>query len=77
MRLSAGSTSPVSPREAHPSETTLVTDLHAIFDATIHREPGTTDAGLLTGAGAIDAVLAVAAVHVPRLHAGRAARAGG
>jgi hypothetical protein len=47
-----------------------VTDLHVIFDATFHREPGTRDAGLLTGAGAIDAVLAVAAIPVPRLRAG-------
>ena len=44
------------------------TDLHVLDDANPHREPGTTAAGLLTGAGT--AVLAVAAAVLPRLRAG-------
>lgn len=44
------------------------TDLHVPDDANPHREPGTTAAGFLTGAGT--AVLAVAAAVLPRLRAG-------
>jgi hypothetical protein len=43
-------------------------DLHVSDDANPHREPGTTAAGFLTGAGT--AVLAVAAAVLPRLRAG-------
>jgi hypothetical protein len=46
----------------------LPTDLHVSDDANPHREPGTTAAGFLTGAGT--AVLAVAAAVLPRLRAG-------
>jgi hypothetical protein len=44
--------------------------LHVLDDATLHREPGTTTADHLTGAGALAAVLAVAANVFPRLRAG-------
>jgi hypothetical protein len=46
----------------------LPTHLHVSDDANPHREPGTTAAGFLTGAGT--AVLAVAAAVLPRLRAG-------
>jgi hypothetical protein len=46
----------------------LPTDLRVPDDANPHREPGTTAAGFLTGAGT--AVLAVAAAVLPRLRAG-------
>jgi hypothetical protein len=46
------------------------TALHVLDDAILHREPGTTVAGSVTGAGAILAVLAVAAAVFPRLRAG-------
>ncbi len=44
--------------------------LHVADDATLHREPGTTVVDHVTGAGAILAVLAVAAIVFPRLRAG-------
>jgi hypothetical protein len=44
--------------------------LHVLDDATLHREPGTAIADHLTGAGALRAVLAVAATAIPRLRAG-------
>jgi hypothetical protein len=46
------------------------TVLHVVDDATLHREPGTTVADHVTGAGATLAVLAVAATVFPRLRAG-------
>ena len=49
---------------------TAATALHVLDDATLHREPGTTIADHVTGAGATLAVLAVAAVVFPRLRAG-------
>lgn len=51
-----------------PSPHLPSTDLHVPDDANPHREPGTTAAGFLTGAGT--AVLAVAAAVLPRLRAG-------
>ena len=59
-----------------PLETRLLaaslaaTALHVADDATLHREPGTTVADHVTGAGATLAVLAVAAIVFPRLRAG-------
>jgi fermentation-respiration switch protein FrsA (DUF1100 family) len=59
-----------------PHEDTLLaavaaaTALHVLDDATLHREPGTTVADHLIGAGALLAVLAVAAAVFPRLRAG-------
>ena len=47
----------------------LAADLHVPADSTDQREPGTTVADHMTGAGAIAAVLAVAAIGVPRLRA--------
>jgi hypothetical protein len=49
---------------------TAAPDLHVPDDAILHREPGTTAADHLTGAGAPLAVLAVAATVLPRLRAG-------
>ena len=49
---------------------TAATALHVLDDATLHREPGTTIADHVTGAGATLAVLAVAAVVFTRLRAG-------
>jgi hypothetical protein len=43
--------------------------LHVTDDAIPHREPGTTDADHVTGAGLTTAVLAVAAIGAPRLRA--------
>jgi hypothetical protein len=65
----------MSPRETHvlaavPTAPQAVPTLRVTNDAIPHREPGTTDADLLTGAGATHAVLAVAALGVPRLRAG-------
>jgi len=48
----------------------LAANLHVPADTTDQREPGTTVADHMTGAGAIAAVLAVAAIGVPRLRAG-------
>ncbi len=50
--------------------TQLATNLHVPADTTHQREPGTTVADHMTGAGALAAVLAVAAIGVPRLRAG-------
>lgn len=59
------------PRDTHfLAAATAATALHVIDDATLHREPGTTPAEHLTGAGATLAVLAVAAIVFPRLRAG-------
>jgi hypothetical protein len=44
--------------------------LHVTGAATLQREPGTTVADHMTGAGALAAVLAVAAIGAPRLRAG-------
>lgn len=49
---------------------TAATALHVLDDATLHREPGTTIADHVTGAGATLVVLAVAAIVFPRLRAG-------
>ena len=43
---------------------------HVPDDATRDREPGPTVADSMTGAGALAAVLAVAAIGAPRLRAG-------
>ena len=51
----------------------VATALHVFDEATLHREPGTTIADHLTGAGAMLTVLAVAAIVFPRLRAGRRA----
>ena len=62
----------MSPRETRiPAADTAATALHVIHDDTLHREPGTTIADHLTGAGTLLAVLAVAALVFPRLRAGR------
>ena len=50
--------------------TKLAANLHVPADTTHQREPGTTVADLMTGAGALAAVLAVAAIGAPRLRAG-------
>ncbi len=61
----------MSPREARLlAVAAATTALHVLDDATLHREPGTTVADHLIGAGAILAVLAVAAAVFPRLRAG-------
>ena len=61
----------MSPRETHLlAAATAATALHVLDDATLHREPGTTVADHLIGAGALLAVLAVAATVFPRLRAG-------
>jgi hypothetical protein len=61
----------MSPREARVLAVALaITGLHVLDDATLHREPGTTVADNLTGAGALLAVLAVSAAVFPRLRAG-------
>ena len=48
----------------------LAANLHVPADTTDQREPGTTVADHMTGTGALAAVLAVAAIGVPRLRAG-------
>jgi hypothetical protein len=48
----------------------LAANLHVPADITNQREPGTTVADNMTGAGALAAVLAVTAIGVPRLRAG-------
>jgi hypothetical protein len=61
----------MSPREARIlAVATGLTALHVLDDATLQREPGTTIADHLTGAGFLLAVLAVSAVVFPRLRAG-------
>jgi hypothetical protein len=61
----------MSPRETHLLAAALATTcLHVIDDATLNREPGTSVADHLTGAGVFLAVLAVAAIGFPRLRAG-------
>ena len=50
--------------------TKLAANLHVPADTTDQREPGTTVADHMTGAGALAAVLAVAAIGAPRLRAG-------
>ncbi len=61
----------MSPREANFLAAALAaTALHVIDEASLHREPGTTIADHLTGAGATLTVLAVAAIVFPRLRAG-------
>jgi hypothetical protein len=47
-----------------------LTALHVLDDASLHREPGTTVADHLIGAGVLLAVLAVSATVFPRLRAG-------
>jgi fermentation-respiration switch protein FrsA (DUF1100 family) len=65
-----GSTSSTSPREQKLlAAAAAATALHVLDDATLHREPGTTVADHLIGAGALLAVLAVAAAVFPRLRA--------
>ncbi len=49
---------------------TRLLGLHVPDDATRDREPGPTVADSMTGAGALAAVLAVAAIGAPRLRAG-------
>jgi len=44
--------------------------LRVLADAKPHREPGTTVADPMTGAGPFTVVLAVAAIGAPRLRAG-------
>jgi uncharacterized membrane protein HdeD (DUF308 family) len=61
----------MSPRETHILAAAAgFTALHVLDDATLHREPGTTIADYLTGAGFLLAVLAVSALVFPRLRAG-------
>ena len=61
----------MSSRETHVlAAVAALTALHVLDDATLHREPGTTVADHLTGAGALLAVLAVSAIVFPRLRAG-------
>ena len=60
----------MSPRSHIFHAATAATALHVLDDATLHREPGTTIADHLTGAGALLTVLAVAALVFPRLRAG-------
>jgi hypothetical protein len=61
----------MSPRDTRFLTAALAaTALHVLDDATLHREPGTTIADHLTGAGALLVVLAVAAFVFPRLRAG-------
>jgi len=65
-----------APRSASPTLISVflaaiaASALHVLDDATLHREPGTTIADHLTGAGFLLAVLAVAALVLPRLRAG-------
>ena len=61
----------MSPRETRILATAAVlTALHVLDDATLHREPGTALADHVTGPGALLAVLAGSALLFPRLRAG-------
>jgi uncharacterized protein len=61
----------MSPRESYAlAAAAVLTALHVLDDATLHREPGTTVSDYLTGAGTLLAVLAVSAAVFPRLRAG-------